>query len=94
MRGVRAFAIAIGCPRPDEITVLLLRYQCRAGLLRNILAVNLIDEIFQWNEIPIRAPLSGEGLETVIYGNETHPQEWKNALQVVSGFLIITAEAG
>ena len=94
MRVVRAFAVAVGCPRPDEIAVFLLRYQCRAGLLRNILAANLIDEIFQWNEIPIRAPLSGEGIETVVNGDETHPQERKNALQVVAGFLIITAEAG
>ena len=43
---ILTLAVAVGSPRADEITVLLLCCQCRAGLPGNILAVNLVDEIF------------------------------------------------
>ena len=88
------FAVAVGSPRADEITVLLLCCQCRAGLPGNILAVNLVDEIFQRNEIAVRAPLGGEGVEAVVDGDEAHAQEWKDALQIVAGFLVVSAKAG
>ena len=94
MRVVRAFAVAVGSPRPDEIAVFLLRRQRGAGLSGNILALNLVDEIFQRNQITVRAPLGGEGVEAVVDGDEAHAQEWKDALQIVAGFLVVSAKAG
>ena len=91
---IRLFAVTVGSPRPDEIAVFLLRRQRGAGLLRNVLAVNLVDEIFQRNEIAVRAPLGGEGVEAVVDGDEAHAEEWKDALQVVAGFLVVSAKAG
>ena len=66
---IRLFAVTVGSPRPDEIAVFLLRRQRGAGLSGNILAVNLVDEIFQRNQITVRAPLGGEGVEAVVDGN-------------------------
>ena len=88
------FAVAVGSPRPDEIAVFLLRRQRGAGLSGNILAVNLVDEIFQRNEIAVRAPLGGEGVESVVDGNKTNAQERENSLQIVAGFLVVSAKAG
>ena len=88
------FAVAIGSPRPDKISVFLLRRQRGAGLPGNILAVTLVDEIFQRNQLAVRAPLGGEGVEAVVDGDEAHAEEWKDALQVVAGFLVVSAKAG
>lgn len=52
MRIIRALAVAIGCPRADEIAIFLLRGQRGAGLLGNVLAVDLIDEIFSGTRCP------------------------------------------
>ena len=91
---IRLFAVTVGSPRPDEISVFLLRRQRGAGLPGNVLAVNLVDEIFQRNEIAVCAPLGGEGVEAVVDGNKTNAQERENALQVVAGFLVVSAKAG
>ena len=32
--------------------------------------------------------------EMVVDGNEAHAQEWKDALQIVAGFLVVSAKAG
>ena len=94
VRIIRAFAVAIGCPRADEIAIFLLRGQRGAGLPGNILAVDLIDEIFQRNQITVRAALGSEGIKTVIDGDETHAKKRKNAFQIVAGFLVVSAKAG
>ena len=91
---ILTFAVAVGSPRPNEISVFLLCCQCRAGLLRNVLAVNLVDEIFQRNQITVRAPLSGEGIKAVVDGNKTNAQERENSLQIVAGLLVVSAKAG
>ena len=94
MRVVRAFAVAVGCPRADEIAVFLLRGQRGAGLPGNILAVNLIDEIFQRHQITVRAPLGGEGIKSIVDGDEAHAQKRKNALQIIAGLLVVSAKTG
>ena len=94
MRVVRALAVAIGCPRADEFAIFLLRGQRGARFLGNILAVNLIDEIFQRNQITVRAALGGEGIKTIVDGDKPHTQKRKNALQIVAGFLVVSAETG
>ena len=91
---ILTLAVAVGSPRPDEIAVFLLRRQCGAGLSGNILAVNLVNKIFQRNEIPVRAPPGGEGVEAVVDGNEAHAQKRKNAFQIVAGLLVVSAKAG
>ena len=91
---IRVFAVTVGSPRADEITVLLLCCQRGAGLSGNILAVNLVNEIFQRNEIPVRAPPGGEGVEAVVDGDESHAQKRKNAFQIVAGLLVVSAKAG
>ena len=91
---IRLFAVAVGSPRPDEIAVFLLRRQRGAGLSGNILAVNLVDEIFQRNEIAVRAPLGGEGVEAVVDGDEANSEERENSLQIVARFLVVSAKAG
>lgn len=94
MRVVRTFAVAVGCPRADEIAVFLLRGQRGAGLPGNILAVNLIDEIFQRHQITVRAPLGGEGIKSIVDGDEAHAQKRKNALQIIAGLLVVSAKTG
>ena len=94
MRVVRALAVAVGSPRPNEIAVFLLRRQRGAGLSGNVLAVNLVDEILQRHKIAVRAPLGGEGIEAVVDGDETHPKEGKDALQIIAGLLVVSAKAG
>ena len=42
---IRLFAVAVGSPRPNEISVFLLRRQRGAGLSGNILAVNLVYQV-------------------------------------------------
>ena len=91
---ILTLAVAVGSPRPDEIAVFLFCCQCRAGLFGNVLAVNLVDKIFQRNEIPIRAPLGSKGVKAVVDGDEANAQKRKNALQIVAGLLVITPEAG
>ena len=91
---IRLFAVTVGSPRPDEIAVFLLRRQRGAGLSGNILAVNLVNEIFQRNQITVRAPPGGEGVEAVVDGNKTNAQERENSLQIVAGFLVVSAKAG
>ena len=89
---VRAFAIAVGCPRADEIAVLLLCRQSRAGLPGNVLAVDLVDQIFQRNQITVRAPLGSKRVKAVVNGDEAHAQKRKNALQIVAGLLVVSAK--
>lgn len=57
-------------------------------------SVNLVDEVFQRNQITVRAPLGGEGVKAVVDGNEANSEERKNALQVVARFLVVSAKAG
>ena len=45
VRIIRLFAVAVGSPRPDKISVFLLRRQRGAGLSGNILAVNLVYQV-------------------------------------------------
>ncbi len=33
-------------------------------------------------------------VHAVVDGNEAHAQEWKDALQIVAGFLVVSAKAG
>ena len=59
----------------------------------NILAVNLVDEIFQRNQITVRARWAG--VEAVVDGNKNEtPRNGKNSLQIVAGFLVVSAKSG
>ena len=54
----------------------------------------VLDEIFQRNQITVRAALGSEGIKAIVDGDEAHAQERENALQIVAGFLVVSAETG
>ena len=48
---VGVFAIPIRCPSSNELSTLLLNVKCGCGFLGYVLAVNLVDEIFQRHDV-------------------------------------------
>ena len=91
---LRVFAIAIRCPRSDELTTPLFHGQSSIYLAGYVLAVNLVDEIFQRDDVALLGALRRQGVEAVVDRYESNPKEREDTLQVVAGFLVVAAEAG
>ena len=57
-----------------------------------ILAVNLVDEIFQRCDISVLGSLCGQRIKVIVDGDEANTEEWEDTLQVISGLLVVTTE--
>ena len=57
-----------------------------------ILAVNLVDEIFQRYDISVLGSLCGQRIKVIVDGDEANTEEWEDTLQVISGLLVVTTE--
>lgn len=89
-----AFFILIGCPCADELAFELLGFQSGTGFSGNVLAVNLVNQVFQRDDIAVLGAFRCQRIKIVIDCNESYPKEWKDTLQVIAGFLIIAAKSG
>ena len=91
---IGVFAIPIGCPSSNELATLLLNMKCGCGFFGYVLAVNLVNEIFQRHDISVLGSLCGQRIKVVVDSDETDSEEWEDTLQVIAGLLVITTEAG
>ena len=89
---IRVFAVAIWCPRADKLATTLLYRQGGVYFLGYILAVNLVDEIFQRHDISVLRSLCCQSIKIVVDSDKTDAEERENTLQIVTGFLVVTTK--
>ena len=91
---VRAFAVAIRRPIPDKLSPLLLQRQRGTDFSGDVLAVGVVQDVFQVNDVSVAGTFSVQRVEIVLNRNEADAHEGENLIQIVSGFQIIASETG
>ena len=89
---IRVFAVAIWSPCADKLATTLLYRQGGVYFLGYILAVNLVDEIFQRHDISVLRSLCCQSIKIVVDSDKTDAEERENTLQIVTGFLVVTTK--
>ena len=72
--------------------MLLLNMKCGCGFFGYVLAVNLVNEIFQRHDISVLGSLCGQRIKVVVDGDEANAEEREDTLQVISGLLVVTTK--
>ena len=91
---VGAFLITVNRPVTDKLPVPLFCREYRQQLPGNVLAVNLVDDIFQRHNIAVLGPFSSQRIKIIVDSNKPHIQKWENPFQIVAGFPVVTAKPG
>ena len=68
--------------------------KCGCGFFGYILAVNLVDKIFQKHDISVLGSPSGQRIKVNVDGDEANTEEWKDTLQIIAGLFVVTTETG
>ena len=66
--------------------------KCGCGFFGYVLAVNLVNEIFQKHDISVLGSPSGQRIKVNVDGDEANTEEWEDTLQVISGLLVVTTK--
>ena len=66
--------------------------KCGCRFFGYVLAVNLVNEIFQKHDISVLSSLSGQRIKVIVDGDEANTEEWEDTLQVISGLLVVTTK--
>ena len=66
--------------------------KCGCRFFGYVLAVNLVNEIFQKHDISVLGSLSGQRIKVIVDGDEANTEEWEDTLQVISGLLVVTTK--
>ena len=91
---VRALLITVNRPGTDKFPVSLFCREYGQQLSGDVLAVNLVEDIFQRHNIAVLGPFGGQRIKIVVDGDKPYIQERENPLQIVAGFPVVAAKPG
>ena len=89
----RVMFIAVGNVGGQALSALPLCLVDGTDFAAGILGIPLVEPVLDACHVAVGA-VGIDGVEVVVDGNEAHAQEWKDALQIVAGFLVVSAKAG
>ena len=91
---LRVFPVPIGRIGANIFPLATLHVKVCPYFYRNVLAVTVIDEIFEGNKERMGLRVFGQGIVAVIDGDEAHPKHGKHLFQIPSPLNIVARETG
>ena len=90
---IRRFLVAIGSERPDELTVLLLDLQAGSDFHGNILAVRIVDEVFERDNKGIRLRIAGQAVVSIVDRDKADAELREYLFQIPPAFDVVSRKA-
>ena len=84
---LRVFLVAERGKTAGELAFLRFQHIGRMDFLGNILAVHLIQDIFEWRNVVV-VP---HGVDTVIHGDVAHAVPWEEVLDKLPGLQVVSS---
>ena len=90
---IRRFLVAIGRECPDELTVLLLDLQAGSNFHGYILAVGVVDEVFERDDKGIRLRIAGQAVVSVVDRDKADAELREYLFQIPTAVDVVSRKA-
>ena len=90
---LRRFLVAIRRERPDKLAVLLLDFQAGTDFHGNILAVGIVDEVFERDDKGIRLRIAGQAVVSVVDRDKADAELREYLFQIPPAIDVVSRKA-
>jgi len=87
---LRRFHVAVGRERADELTALLLDFQTASDFHGDVLAVGIVDQVFERDNKGVGLRIAGQTVIRIIDCDETNAELRENLLNVASAVDVVS----